>query len=124
MGGSSFKKDMKLIEKGGAVFTFGAAIRANKLGGFFANLGLVFSMGFTHPLFLLMSSKSIIGVNMLAIGDHRPEVLKDCIEGVVRWTKEGKLDPKVGKSYHVSEIAQAHDDLEKGNTTGKLVIKW
>ena len=124
VGGASFKKDMKLIEKGGTVFTYGAATRANKLGGIFANLGLVFSMGFTHPLFLLMSSKSIIGVNMLAVGDHHPDVLRDCIEGVVRWTKEGKLNPMVGKSYLATDIAQAHHDLEKGNTTGKVVIKW
>ena len=124
VGGAAFKKDMRLIAKGGSVFTFGAATRANKLVGIFADLRLVFSMGFTHPLFLLMSSKSIIGVNMLAIGDHQPEVLKDCIEGVVRWAKEGKLNPIVGKSYHASEIAQAHHDLEIGNTTGKLVIHW
>lgn len=124
VGGNTFKKDMKLIVAGGTVFTFGAASRVGKGGGIFANLGLLFSMGFTHPLFLLMQSKSIIGVNMLAIGDHQADVLKDCISGVVRWVKEGKLNPVVGKCYLVSEIAQAHADMEKGKTTGKIVMKW
>ncbi|MCP4457404.1 MAG: zinc-binding dehydrogenase [Cytophagales bacterium] len=124
VGGKSFKKDMKLITEGGTVFTFGAASRAGKSGGFLANIGLLFSMGFTHPLFLLMQSKSIIGVNMLNVGDQQPEVLKGCIEGVVQWAKDGKLNPIVGKSYPSSELAQAHDDLENGNTTGKIVVKW
>ncbi len=124
VGGASFKKDMKLITQGGTVFTFGAANRAGKGGGIFANLGLLFSMGFTHPLFLLMGSKSIIGVNMLAVGDQQPEVLRDCIADVVAWAKEGKLNPIVGKTYPIKEIAQAHDDLENGKTTGKIAIKW
>lgn len=124
VGGRTFKKDMKLIVSGGTVFTFGAASRAGKRGGFLANIGLVFSMGFTHPLFLLMQSKSIIGVNMLSVGDEQPEVLQEYIEGVVQWAKEGKLNPIVGETYQVSEIAQAHEDLEKGHSTGMIVMKW
>ena len=124
VGGRSFKKDMKLITEGGTVFTYGAASRAGQGGGIFANLGLLFSMGFTHPLFLLMQSKSIIGVNMLHVGDHQPDVLSACISGVVKWAEEGKINPLVGESYPVAEIAQAHSALENGQTTGKIVMTW
>lgn len=124
IGGKSYKKDMKLLAQGGTIFQYGAADRSGKKGGFFSNLGLLFGMGFTHPLFLLMQSKSIVGVNMLAIGDHQPNTLSECINGVVKWAKEGKINPLVGSSYTASELAIAHAELESGKSKGKIVVKW
>lgn len=124
IGGKSYKKDMKLLSPGGTIYQFGAADRSGKKGGIFASLGLLFSMGFTHPLFLLMKSKSIIGINMLAIGDHQPNTLSECINGSVQWAKEGKLHPQVGNSYPASELAAAHAELESGKSKGKIVVKW
>ncbi|MFK7953148.1 MAG: zinc-binding dehydrogenase [Ekhidna sp.] len=124
IGGKSYKKDMKLLARGGTIYQFGAADRSGKKGGIFANLGLLFGMGFTHPLFLLMKSRSIVGVNMLAIGDDQPNTLSECITSVVEWAKEGKLNPQVGNSYPVTELAAAHSELESGKSKGKIVVKW
>lgn len=124
IGGKSYKKDMKLLSLGGTIYQFGAADRSGKKGGIFANLGLLFSMGFTHPLFLLMKSKSIVGVNMLAVGDHQPNTLSECITSVVEWAKDGKLKPIVGNSYPASELAAAHAELESGKSKGKIVVNW
>jgi NADPH:quinone reductase-like Zn-dependent oxidoreductase len=124
IGGKSYKKDYKLLAPGGTIYQFGAADRSGKKGGIFSSLGLLFGMGFTHPLFLLMQSKSIVGVNMLTIGDHQPNTLNECMNGAVQWAKEGKLNPIVGNAYSVSELAQAHAELESGKSKGKIVVKW
>lgn len=124
IGGKSYSKDMKLLAAGGTIYQFGAADRSGKKGGIFSSLGLLFGMGFTHPLFLLMQSKSIIGINMLAIGDHQPKTMQECINGVVQWAKEGKLNPIVGNAYPANELAQAHTELESGKSKGKIVVKW
>ena len=32
--------------------------------------------------------------------------------------------PQVGGTYSYNELAQAHDALESGKTTGKLAVIW
>jgi len=124
VGGKTFKKDLKLLGPGGRAVAFGAADRSGRKGGFFANLKLLFSMGFHHPLFLMMGSKSIIGVNMLAIADHKPAHIKRALNRCVELVKEGKLKPTVGGEFHVNEIAKAHELLEKRSSIGKISVYW
>jgi NADPH:quinone reductase-like Zn-dependent oxidoreductase len=124
VGGKTFKKDMKLLGKGGTIVCFGAADRSGRKGGFFANLSLVFNMGFQHPLFLMMRSQAIVGVNMLAIADHKPDMINHCIKSVVKLTEEGVLKPHVGGEFHVDEIGKAHAFLEGRQSIGKIVVKW
>ncbi|WP_129715385.1 NADP-dependent oxidoreductase [Pedobacter sp. SYP-B3415] len=38
--------------------------------------------------------------------------------------EEGKVRAHIDKDYPVSEIAKAHEELEKGNTTGKIVLHF
>ena len=71
-----------------------------------------------------MGSKNILGVNMLKIADDKPEVLADCLAKVVELHSAGSIVPQIGGSFPVGEIAKAHDDLEIGKTTGKIVIHW
>ena len=71
-----------------------------------------------------MRSKNILGVNMLKIADNKPEVIEHCLKGVVDLFKDGKIKPQVGGTYSSNELAQAHDALESGKTTGKLAVAW
>jgi NADPH:quinone reductase-like Zn-dependent oxidoreductase len=63
-------------------------------------------------------------VNMLKLADHRPMVLKHCLEDVVALYMKGELKPQVGGVYSVDLLAVAHAALEGGKTTGKLTVKW
>ncbi|HLP13717.1 MAG TPA: zinc-binding dehydrogenase [Flavobacteriales bacterium] len=122
--GSTFKKDLRLLNYGGRLVCYGAAERMSGKLGFLSTLGLVLRMGRIMPIKLLMQSQSLIGVNMLRIADNRPDVLKTCMEEVYKLFIAGKIDPQVGSTWPVSEIAAAHDKFEKGNTTGKLVVMF
>lgn len=124
VGGSTFKKDRALLGHGGTIVCFGAANRSGKSGGIFANLGLLFSMGFIHPLFLMMKSQSIVGVNMLQVADHYPALLQRYMQQAVEMEKQGEIKPHVGASFEVSQIAEAHELLESRKSTGKIVVKW
>jgi NADPH2:quinone reductase len=66
----------------------------------------------------------MIGVNMLRIADDRPEVLKRCLENVVKLVDEGILDPTVGKVFPISELAAAHTYLETRQSMGKVTVTW
>jgi NADPH:quinone reductase-like Zn-dependent oxidoreductase len=122
--GSTFKKDLRLLNFGGRLVCYGAAERMDGKFGFLSTVGLVMRMGRVIPVKLLMQSQSLVGVNMLRIADHKPGILKTCMEDVYKLFKEGKIHPQVGSAYPVSEIAIVHKKFEKGETTGKLVMKF
>lgn len=122
--GTTYKKDIKLLAPGGRLVLFGASQRATKKMGKFADIQLLMTMGIQLPIFLVGSSKSIIGVNMLRIADAKPSVLKRGMKKVVSLIDQGVLSPIHGGEYSVKEIAKAHELLEKGKTMGKVIVWW
>lgn len=124
LGGKVFAKSRKLLAHGGRIVGYGNAERSNKGAGIFADIQLLFGFGFLNPAFLLMNSRSIIGVNMLRIADNKPEVLRRCMENVVELASSGKIKPHVGGRYKTSEISEAHDFLENRKSVGKILVEW
>lgn len=124
VGGTTFKKDFKLLEKGGKSVIYGAAERSGKKGGALATLGIAWNFGVLSPIQLLINSKGVIGINMLRIADHKPLVLKRCLEEVVRMTEEGTLNPAEGGTFKVDQIGEAHAYLESRKSTGKIAVTW
>ena len=75
-------------------------------------------------MILLGRSISILGVNMLRIGDHRPEVLAECLESVVEKAGKKELIADVFKVYPADEFPEAIMALAERRTTGKVVVSW
>lgn len=123
-GGSTFKKDLKLLGTGGRLVLFGGSERSGKKWGILSTLNFVRKMGLIIPITLMMSSKNVMGVNMLKIGDYKPEVLTHCLRQVVQMTLEGTLDPKVGGTFNAADFVKAQELLESGTSTGKVVVFW
>jgi len=124
MGGKSFKKDLKLIGSGGRVILFGGSERSGKRLGILSSLGFVFRMGLILPIALMMKSRSVIGVNMLKIGDNKSSTLARSMKTVVEMAKTGQLKPHVGARFKADEIGKAHALLESRNSVGKVVLFW
>ncbi len=125
IGGRTFKNSFKLLAPGGRIVTFGAAeqIDGNKTNKL-STLKLAWSFGIFSPIQLLMSSKAIIGVNMLKIADNRPHILSLCLREVLKMTEDGIIVPTVGKIFSADKIAEAHDYLENRQSVGKVVMAW
>lgn len=124
VGGSTFKKDAQLLDKGGKQVIYGAAEMADSKGNMFSKLNLLRKFGFYTPISLLIKSQGVIGVNMLVIADFKKNVIKRCLEEVVKLTEEGKLDPQVGGEFPIEKIGEAHAFLEGRKSTGKIVVTW
>ncbi len=122
--GSTFKKDRRLIGSGGRQVLYGGAERSGKKFGMLSTLNFVRKMGMIVPIFLMMKSKGIIGVNMLKIGDNKPDVLVRCMRNVVDLYKAGTIKPHVHKVYDSNEIQEAHAALENRGTIGKVGVRW
>ncbi len=124
VGGKNFSKSRKILNYGGRIVTYGASVQLSLRRNPLAPLKLLFGFGFLHPVGLIINSKGVLGVNVLKIADHKPEVLQQTLQEVVRHTAEGKLKPLVGKEYPAEEIAEAHAFFESRKSIGKIVLHW
>jgi NADPH:quinone reductase-like Zn-dependent oxidoreductase len=122
VGGSTFKKDMKLLAHGGRLVLYGGAQRGES--GLFGTLGFVWRMGLVVPVFLMMGSRSLLGVNMLRIGESRADLLAECLKATVEACREGVLRPHVHGEYPAAELPSALLELASGRTMGKVAVRW
>ena len=121
--GNTIKKDWKLLGAGGKLVVFGAASRVGK-GSLLGGIGLVFKTGFLTPLLFIVQSKSLIGINILKLGDHKPGLVARSLKAVIAEAETGKLDPVVHNIYKIQELNEAHLALENRETIGKTAIFW
>jgi NADPH2:quinone reductase len=123
VGGMTFKRSKALLTAGGRMLTYGAAEQMEKKN-IFGNIKLLLDFGFTNPVFLLMQSRSILGVNMLRIADERPDILQRCLKNVVDLAFKKEIHPLVGGRFRAEQIAEAHAFLESRESTGKIILTW
>lgn len=124
VGGTTFKKDMRLLGANGKLVLFGGSELSNGKYGIVSQLNFLRKMGMLIPAFLMMQSKSVLGVNMLKIAIQEPLILKECMEEVQRLFAENKWQIVIGKVYRYTELTEAHLHLESGKSVGKLVVRW
>jgi NADPH2:quinone reductase len=124
IGGSAIRRGLQLLAPGGRIVCFGAA--SHEAGSFqlLRSLKFALSFGFPHPIPLLINSRSILGVNMLRIADHRPLVLQRCMQNVAKLAFDGVLHPVVGGRFNANQLGEAHAFLEGRQSTGKIVVSW
>jgi NADPH2:quinone reductase len=70
---------------------------------------------------LMRKSRSVVGfwlMHCLGRRDMMEEPLEDLFGRVAR----GELKPQVGRTYPLSDVRQAHEDLQGRRTTGKLLL--
>ncbi len=122
VGGKSVKKGIRLLSPGGRLVCYGASALSNK--NIFGKIKTALDFGFYHPAMLMMPSKSIIGINMLQIADHQPQVIERCLTTVMKLYAEGIFVPTIANVYLVTAIDEAHNYLENRSSIGKVVVQW
>ena len=122
VGGKTTRKGIQLLGSGGRMVVFGASSMTGAKN-IVSKLGVAAGFGVYHPVYLMSNSKSILGVNMLRIGDDRPLTFKRVLDAVVRLASDGSIRPVYGKEYSFDELGKAHDDLESRRSIGKLAVR-
>ncbi len=124
IGGKAFKKQTKLLGAGGRIIGFGAASRSNGGKSIISDIRMLLGFGFFSPAFLLMQSQGVLGVNMLRIADHKPKLLKHCLQEVAKMAEAGAVKPVVGGEFKAEELVEAHKFVEERKSIGKVIVKW
>ncbi|WP_154858474.1 quinone oxidoreductase family protein [Cyclobacterium xiamenense] len=122
--GKSTKRDLNLLAPGGRLFCYGGAARSGQKSKLVYDLAFLLKTGFLSPLFMMMNSQGLIGVNMLRVADQRIEIIGACLHALIGMWKKNDIRPQVGASFSASDIVAAHRLLESGKSTGKVYVHW
>ena len=74
-----------------------------------------------NPLDMTTQSRSVLAFNLSYLFD-RLDILEEGMTRLVGWLEEGTIQAPPVTSYPLSEVARAHQAIESGQTTGKLVL--
>ena len=74
-----------------------------------------------NPFSLTTRNRSVLGFNLSFLFD-RSALLHEAMDQLLGWVEDDKLQPLAVHTYPFEQVAQAHRDLESGQTVGKLVL--
>ena len=74
-----------------------------------------------NPFSLTTRNCGVLGFNLSFLFD-RSGLLHEAMDQLLRWVEEGKIQPLAVQTYPFEQVAQAHRDLESGQTVGKLIL--
>ena len=107
MSGTGFEPELHALGMLGRIVVFGNAARhPNEL----------------HTNYLLQTSKSVLGFWLVALIARRRDLIQSMTADLLGAVASGELEVVIGNTYPLSEVAQAHKDLQERRTTGKLLL--
>ena len=124
VGGSSVRKGLALLATGGRLVSYGVATLAGGGWALPRAVRMFVGFGFVHPLSLLVRSKSLIGLNLLGLGDERPELVGRALKASVDLAARGVLVPIVDRTFAARAVGEAHAHVESRRSVGKVVLTW
>lgn len=122
----TFKFSYNALKPTGKLVTYGSHSLLSKDGGKLNYLkaawGLLTTPRF-NPLDLITDNKSVIGFNLSFLFDF--ELLKkDCLEGLLSLVEQGQIAPPKVTEFAIEDVASAHQFIESGKSTGKIVLRF
>lgn len=122
VGGDSWRHGYRLLAPAGRLVCYGASVLS---GGTRRNIlktiwGVVRFPRF-GPLALMNDNRSVAGVNLGHLWNDQALLLPQ-IEALVGYARDGKLTPRVDRSFPLAEAAAAHRYIHERRNIGKVVL--
>lgn len=128
IGGSQLKAGIDLLHPNGRIISFGVASLTERttFSGFFSAIPNVLSMLTFNGIELLSRSKTFVGLNMIAIAQSKPILLRNALSRGLELLQQGKIKTVLSKIYDWRQVPTAQLEMEERRTTGKIVfsIPW
>ena len=124
VGGSSVSRGLKSLATGGRLVSYGVATLSGEGWALPRAVRMLLGFGLVHPLSLLTRSKALIGLNLLALSDAKPELVGQALKEVVDLAARGTLAPIVDREFRAEDVGEAHAHVESRRSVGKVVLRW
>ncbi|MEM7157974.1 MAG: medium chain dehydrogenase/reductase family protein [Myxococcota bacterium] len=115
----SFHRSFSLLRRGGTLVWYGMMLDRVPLWRKLLTpllLGLVMVRGLVSP------SKMLRFYSIAALRKAHPDWFRDDLSALLQRLAEGKVTPVIERRIDLSEVQQAHRDIEAARVRGKLVI--
>lgn len=76
-----------------------------------------------HPVRMANENRSVLAFNLSYLFERR-DLLAEAMGRLLEWLSAGRIQPPPLTRYPVERVADAHRDLESGQTVGKLVLTF
>jgi NADPH:quinone reductase-like Zn-dependent oxidoreductase len=121
IGGRSLRQSFALLRPGGRLVCIGASeMQAGERRSPVRAMRVLAQMPRFNPIKLMRESKSVIGLNMLALWDSRG--LQGYIEPLRALLDEGRIRPVVAKEFRLDDGPEAHRYVHERKNIGKVVL--
>ena len=124
VGGASVRKGLALLSTGGRLVSYGVATLSGSGWALPRAVGMLLGFGWVHPLSLLVRSKGLIGLNLLALSDEKPGLVGRALQATVELAARGTLAPVVDRKFAADAVGEAHAHVESRRSVGKVVLMW
>ncbi len=123
-GVSTLKQSYRHLAPVGKLVVYGFHSMLPRRGGIPHRLRLAWDYWRTprfSPFSLTTRNRSVLGFNLSFLFDKTP-VMQRGLQQLLQWLEDGSLQPPRVTTYPFERVADAHRDLESGQTVGKLVL--
>jgi NADPH:quinone reductase-like Zn-dependent oxidoreductase len=122
IGGSSFRKSWSLLGTGGRLVCYGiSSVMSGENRSVRAVAKSFASTPVFHPLFMMRTSRSVIGLNMLKLWDAKGS-FDEYLGPLSEWISDGRVRPVVAEAFPLERAADAHRLLAERKNVGKVVL--
>jgi NADPH:quinone reductase-like Zn-dependent oxidoreductase len=122
LGGANFRKSFSLLRPGGRLVCFGASeVQAGERRSPLRAARVLARMPRFNAIKLMRESKSVIGLNMLALWDAR-QSLDEYVRPLSEWVAQERIRPVVAREFPLEEGAEAHRYVHERRNVGKVVL--
>ena len=122
VGGEATRSGYQLLAPTGRLVCFGAS---GLTSGTVRNLVLVLwrlvRWPRFNPLTLMSDNRGVLGVNLGHLWDQE-KILRPQMEALMAYAREGRLKPRVDRTFPLAEAAAAHHFLHERRNIGKVVL--
>ena len=123
VGGNSWRKGYELLAPAGRLICYGAsALSEGSRINLLRILWRVVRFPRFGPLTLMNDNKAVAGVNLGHIWSEQA-LLAPQMEALLRYAREGKITPRVDRTFSFAEAAAAHRYIHERRNIGKVLLR-
>jgi NADPH:quinone reductase-like Zn-dependent oxidoreductase len=122
VGGDSWRHGYRLLAPAGRLVCYGASALSDGMRrNILRTIWRVLRFPRFGPLALMNDNRSVAGVNLGHLWNDQTLLLPQ-IEALVGYARDGKLTPRVDRSFPLAEAAAAHRYIHERRNIGKVVL--